>query len=165
MQTQTVEDAWACIEVRTATEADAAAVERVLQESFAEYKSSFTRAAYKASTPTKEEILKRLKEGPIWIAITDGEVIGTISAFPTGTVLCLRDLAVVPARRGKSLGKLLLVKAAKFAFRNGYRRMSLITTPFLTRAIREYEHFGFQRSQEGPSEFHGTPAYTMTKSF
>ncbi len=165
MQTQKAQDAWAGIEVRPATEADAASIERVLREAFAEYESHFTRAAYEASTPTEQEILDRLNEGPIWIAVQDGEAIGTISAFPRGSVLCLRDLAVVPAKRGRALGKLMLVIAAKFAFRNGYRRMSLITTPFLTRAIREYEHFGFQRSQEGPSEFHGTPAYTMTKSF
>jgi GNAT superfamily N-acetyltransferase len=159
------ENAWADVDVRTATAADTPAIEVVLSESFAEYESRFTRAAFEATTPTEAEILERLNDGPIWVAVHDGEVVGTISAFPKGSVLCLRDLAVTPKERGKSIGKLLLVNAAKYAFRNGYSRMSLITTPFLTRAIREYEHFGFRRSQEGPNEYHGTPAYTMTKRF
>src|SRR5260370_227302 len=41
--------------------------------------------------------------------------------------------------------------------------MYLSTTPFLDRAIRLYERFGFQRSDEGPLDLFGTPLFTMTK--
>jgi GNAT superfamily N-acetyltransferase len=163
MRDNHLEDAWAGIEIRTATAADAPAIEAVLSESFEEYKPRYTNAAFEATIPGRETILRRMEEGPTWVAVSEGEVVGTISAFPKGSVLCLRGLAVPPAERGKALGRLLLVHVARYAFHNGYRRMTLMTTPFLTRANREYEHFGFKRSKEGPREIHGTPFYTMTK--
>jgi GNAT superfamily N-acetyltransferase len=163
MRDNTIENAWAGIEIRRATAADAPAIETILSASFEEYKSRYTSAAFEATIPGRTTILERLKEGPIWVAVDGGDVIGTISAFPRGNVLCLRGLAVPPAERGKALGKLLLVHVARYAFRNGFRRMTLTTTPFLTRANREYEHFGFERSAEGPQDLHGTPVYTMTK--
>ena len=163
MRDSHMENAWAGVEIRQATPADASAIEASLSESFEEYKPRYPNAAFEATTPGRETILQRMEEGPIWVAVNGGEVIGTISAFPKGSVLCLRGLAVPPAARGKALGKLLLVHVARYAFNNGYRRMTLTTTPFLTRANREYEHFGFERSKEGPQDIHGTPVYTMTK--
>jgi hypothetical protein len=41
--------------------------------------------------------------------------------------------------------------------------MRLHTTPFLSRAIRCYERFGFVRSQDPPSNLFGTPLFTMEK--
>jgi len=165
MQSQKPNNAWADIEVRLATAADARTIHTVLTKSFEEYKARYTDAAFEAAVPPLERILERMKEGPVWVAEQRGEVVGTISAVPKGKTLLLRGLAVPPAERGRAIGKLLLVCVARHAFRNGYRRMTLSTTPFLTRAIRECEQFGFQRSQEGPHDLHGTPVYTLTKNF
>lgn len=156
---------WADIEVRLATAADAPQIETVLSQSFEEYRSRYTGAAFKAATPPQEIILRRMEEGPTWVAEQRGEIVGTISARPKGRTLLLRAMAVPPAERGRAIGKLLLVCVARYAFRNGYRRMTISASPFLTRALREYEQFGFRRSQEGPSEFHGTPVYNLTKTF
>jgi len=158
------EDAWASIEIRAATAAEALDIEHVLSLSFAEYKSSYTNAAFEVTSPSREKILKRMDEGTVWVAVHNGEVVGTISAIPKGREIRLRGLAVPPAERGRALGRLLLIHAARYALKNGFRRMSLSTTPFLTRANREYEQFGFQRSPEGPQSVLGTPTYTMTKT-
>ena len=158
------EDAWADIEIRAATLAEAPDIERVLSLSLAEYKSSYTNAAFELTAPSREKILKRMDEGPVWIAVHNGEVVGTISAIPKGNEIRIRGLAVPPAERGRAIGRLLLVHVARYAFKNGFRRMALSTTPFLTRANREYEQFGFQRSSEGPRSVHGTPTYKMTKT-
>lgn len=164
MQDSNTENAWADIDIRLATAADAPKIEAVLAQSFEEYRTQFTSAAFEVTAPPAETILKRMKEGPVWVAVQRGDVVGTISAVPKGRSLLLRDMAVPPAERGKAIGRLLLVYVARYAFRNRFRRMSLSTTPFFTRAIREYEQFGFQRSHEGPHEVHGTPVYTMTKT-
>ena len=156
---------WAGIEVRLATAADAPQIETVLSQSFEEYKSRYTSAAFKAATPPQEIILKRMEEGQTWVAEQGGEIVGTISAQPKGRTLLLRAMAVPPAERGRAIGKLLLVYVARYAFRNGYRRMTVSASPFLTRALREYEQFGFRRSQEARGEFHGTPVYEFTKTF
>jgi len=155
---------WAGIQIRLATAADAPKIETVLSQSFEEYRSRYTEEAFENTAPPTDTILKRMKEGPVWVAVQRGEVVGTISAVPKGRSLLLRGMGVPPAARGRAIGRLLLVHVARFAFQNRFRRMALTTTPFLTRAIRECEQFGFRRSEEGPREVHGTPVYTLTKT-
>jgi ribosomal protein S18 acetylase RimI-like enzyme len=41
--------------------------------------------------------------------------------------------------------------------------MLLSTAPFLDRAIRLYERFGFRRTNEGPHDLFGTPLFSMEK--
>jgi GNAT superfamily N-acetyltransferase len=155
---------WSGIEVRLATAGDAPAIKTILSQSFEEYRSRYTKAAFEAATPPEAVILGRMEEGPTWVAEQAGEIVGTISAKPRGRTLLLRAMAVPPAERGRAIGRLLLIYAARYAFRNRFRRMTISASPFLTRALREYEQFGFRRSQDGPWEFYGTPVYTMTKS-
>jgi ribosomal protein S18 acetylase RimI-like enzyme len=61
------------------------------------------------------------------------------------------------------IGELLLNQVERFAVAGGYQHLALSTTPFLTRAIRLYQQFGFQRTGEGPSDLFGTPPFTMVK--
>ena len=49
--------------------ADASAVAAVLAESFVEYKASYTEAGFAATTPTVDQIRKRMNEGPVWVAL------------------------------------------------------------------------------------------------
>jgi ribosomal protein S18 acetylase RimI-like enzyme len=72
-------------------------------------------------------------------------------------------MAVLPRARGKKIGWSLLKAVEHFARRQNCRRMFLSTTPFLHRAIRLYERFGFRRGAEGPHELFGTPLFTMVK--
>ena len=164
MQDQSNNNERADVEIRAAIDKDADAISAILVDSFAEYKPSFSKTAFQATTPDREEILNRLKEGPAWVAISNGKIIGTISAVPRGRVMLLRDLAVPPAARGRAVGKMLLVHAARYAYHKRYRRLSMHAAPFLTRALREVEQFGFHRIDEGNCELDGTtPVYTMTK--
>ena len=42
----------------------------------------YTDEAFAATTPTSEQIERRMSEGPVWLALLDGAVVGTISAAP-----------------------------------------------------------------------------------
>jgi ribosomal protein S18 acetylase RimI-like enzyme len=61
------------------------------------------------------------------------------------------------------IGKMLLDKVEQFAMAGGMRRMFLSTTPFLDQAIRLYERFGFEHTEEGPHDLAGTSVFTMEK--
>jgi GNAT superfamily N-acetyltransferase len=63
----------------------------------------------------------------------------------------------------QGIGRLLLQRVENFARENGYARLFLSTTPFLLRAIQLYEHFGFERGDEGSHDLFGTPIFTMSK--
>jgi putative acetyltransferase len=149
--------------IRLALPDDAPAIALVLSESFAAYEPMYTPGGFAATTPSAGVIAQRFGEGPIWVAERQGVVMGTASAVPKGTALYVRSVAVHPGVRGQRIGQALMRQVEDYAVAEGFRRMFLSTTPFLTSAIRLYERLGFQRSGEGPQELYGTPLVTMVK--
>lgn len=152
------------IQIRRAGADDAASIASVLSGSFAEYKTSYTPEGFAATTPTADEIQNRVNEGPVWVALSGDVIIGTVSVVPQGEALYIRSMAILPSARGQHIGELMLEQIESFAFEHAYRRLILSTTPFLTRAIRLYQRFGFRQSPEGPDELFGTPLFTMVKN-
>jgi putative acetyltransferase len=72
-------------------------------------------------------------------------------------------MAILPAARGRRVGEFLLREIEQFAVERGFKRLYLNTTPFLIRAIRLYEHFGFRRCADDPPDLFGTPLVAMEK--
>jgi putative acetyltransferase len=151
------------IQIRTAVPDDAASIASVLHESFVEYQSSYTPEGFASTTPAPDEIQARMNEGPRWVALRDNNIVGTVSVVPKDGSLYIRGMAILPAARGERIGEALLKQIESFAAEHNYRRLFLSTTPFLSRAIRLYEKFGFRRNGEGPHDLFGTPLMTMEK--
>ena len=151
------------IRIRRAESRDAPTIVLLLAEAFAEYRTLYTPAAYEATVIANQQVVTRIKEGPVWIAMLDGLVVGTVSVVPKGESLYIRGMAVLPSARGQRIGKMLLTHVEKFAASQGFSRLFLSSTPFLDRAIRLYETYGFCRTDEGPQELFGTPLFTMEK--
>jgi len=152
------------VQIRRAGPGDCAAIAALLYESFIEYEPLYTPAAFAATTPTSDDVLERMREGPFWVASESGKIIGTASVVAKSEGLYIRGMAVLPAARGRRTGWLLLAHMEDFAVQNGLRRLFLSTTPFLGRAIRLYERFDFRRTAAGPHDLLGTPLFTMEKS-
>lgn len=68
------------LEVRTAVPDDCARIASVLYDSFVEYESLYTAEAFAATTPTPDQIRARLNEGPVWVAVQNMSIVGTVSA-------------------------------------------------------------------------------------
>ena len=152
------------LQIREANPADGPQIAAVLAESFAEYKPLYTEKAYAATTPDGDTIQERFAQGTMWVAVFGGKIVGTVSAVPENQSLYIRSMAILPAARGAGIGERLLEEIENFAVMNGYQRLFLSTTPFLQRAIRLYEKFGFERNDEPPHELYGTPLVTMHKN-
>jgi len=151
--------------IRMALPSEAASIAFVLSESFKEYKSFYTDEAFAATTPTSDQILMRFDEGPVWVAISNDSIVGTVSVVPKGDgALYIRSMAVLPGARGQKVGEMLLKLIEDYASPREFVRLYLSTTPFLTRAIRLYERMGFKRSRKGSHELFGTPLFTMEKT-
>ena len=142
---------------------DIEAIAFALHESFAEFESLYTPSAFAATTPTASQIRDRWSEGPVWAAIQNGAVVGTVGAVPKSSGLYIRSMAVYPTARGQGIAWQLLKEVETFAINAHHKRLFLSTTPFLEEAIQLYEHFGFQRTDEGPQDLFGTPLFTMVK--
>jgi len=149
--------------VRRAGPEDAGAVAFVLKHAFSEYEPLYTRKGYEATAPNATEIVTRMQEGPVWVAARGQQIVGTGSVVLKETGLYVRGMAVLPTARGFGVGRLLLEHIERVAVEENCARLFLSTTPFLTRAIRLYEAFGFKATAEGPHELFGTPLLTMKK--
>lgn len=151
------------IQIRAASADDAVSIAGVLHAAFVEYEPQYTPAGFSATTLAAEGVLKRLSEGPIWVALQEGQVVGTVCAYLKASTCYMRGMAIVPAARGQRIGERLLEHVEQFAREQHAERLYLNTTPFLERAIRLYERYGFQRIEEGPLTLFGTPLFAMVK--
>src|SRR5258705_12954091 len=109
--------------IRLAGPDDAPAIAALLLQSFAEYEPFYTAEGFKATTPSSQEVLNRMNEGPVWIAIHDGAIVGTASVVTKGESLYVRGMAVLPSARGKRTGQLLLEHIERYAAEQKCRRL------------------------------------------
>ena len=152
------------VRVRRATPDDAAWVASVLRQAFAEYEPLYTEQAYAATTPGTAEIVARMGQGPVWVAVHKEQIVGTGSVVPKPEGIYIRGMAVIPSARRLGIGCRLLDEIQRFAIAQGCARLFLSTTPFLNTAIRLYEAFGFRRMNDGPHGLFGTTLFTMEKT-
>jgi putative acetyltransferase len=152
------------LEIRRASPEDAAAIAEVLHESFVEFRALYTDGGFAATTPGTEQVLMRMREGPVWVALRKGVVLGTAAAVVKGESIYIRGMAVLPNARGLGTGAELLRQIEVWAGSEGYTRLFLSTTPFLNSAIRLYERYGFRRADESLHDLFGTPLFTMEKT-
>ena len=151
------------MQIRKAKTEDAGDISNVLYSSFLELKPLYTEEGFAVTTPDRDGILRRMREGPIWAVLVNGLIVGTASVVPRPDGLYVRGMGVLPTARGMNIGRRLLELIESYALENGFSRLYLSTTPFLTRAIRLYEHFGFKRIKEETPDLHGTPLFSMEK--
>lgn len=149
------------VTLRGAEAADAAAIARLLERSFARHRHDYTDAGWAATVPGDDGVLMRLREGPIWVAERDAEVVGTVSAVERSPGVYLRGMAVLPAARGAGVGARLVHRVTAWARARRQRIVWLSTTPFLHAAIRLYEREGFSRAALGPDDLAGVPLFAM----
>jgi GNAT superfamily N-acetyltransferase len=149
--------------IRRAGPADDQAIAEVLYQSFLEFKPLYSDCGFAATTPGADQMLVRMREGPVWVALRQSVVVGTVAAMVKGESIHIRGMAVLPAARGSGAGAALLKQVEEWAARERYTRLFLSTTPFLGSAIQLYERFGFRRTEDGLHDLFGTPLFTMEK--
>src|SRR5580693_149223 len=152
------------LEIRCAGPEDAPAIAAVLHESFLEFKPLYTDGGFAATALGEAQVLARMQEGPVWVALRQGIVLGTVAAVAKREGVYVRGMAVLPKARGSRIGTKLLRQIEAWAASEGYIRLFLSTTPFLDSAIRLYQVVGFRRTDERLHDLFGTPLFTMEKS-
>lgn len=149
--------------IRNALMDECSAIASVLRQAFIEYEPYYTPAGFAATTPSSDQTRERWSEGPVWVAVQNGNIVGTVAVVPKSSGLYIRSMAVHPIARGQGIAGQLLNEIERFAVDHHHKRLFLSTMPFLKDAIRLYEKFGFQRSDEGKHDLFGTPLFTMVK--
>lgn len=152
------------ITLRRAIPGDAGRISKVLHDSFLQFKEFYTDKAFAATTVGKSEVLQRMKEGCVWVALKDKNVIGTVAIIKKGEDLYIRGMAVLPEARGLHAGWKLLKEVEKYAAENNFKSLLLSTTPYLPAAVHLYKKFGFEHIGEMDNSFYGTLIFQMRKN-
>ena len=92
---------------------------------------------------------RRSRHERIWIAESEGRIVGCVAVVDAGTRIAqLRWYLVDPSVRGAGLGSTLLDEAIAFARKAGYRTIFLWTVSLLAAAARRYAAAGFLKVEE-----------------
>jgi len=103
------------VTIRPATSRDAESISRMLHETFSAYSKNYAPDAASILTPTSEEVIVKLEEGPIWVAEIEGEIVGSVSLRIESEGLCIKSAAVRKDARGRGIWLKLLGAVNEFA--------------------------------------------------
>ena len=153
------------LEIRLATEDDAAAIADVLRDAFTVFREHYTAEAFDVVTPGPDIILGRFDEGPMWVAEIEGEVVGTVSLTTEPEGLYVRSMAVSPKAQGNGIGHLLLEAVDEYAASTEFERIFLYTTYFVPGAKEMYAKHGYEWVRDtAADDWHGTLGLEMDKT-
>jgi ribosomal protein S18 acetylase RimI-like enzyme len=137
-------------------------VSELLRRAFEEFEPLYTQKAFAATVQSQSGVLKRMEEGPMWVAESHTGIVGTVAAVCSSDLITLRGMAVSPQTRGLGVGRTLLDSAEEFARMQRVNHISLYTTAFLRSAIRLYQTAGFEFTQTAGFEFTQTAGFEFT---
>jgi len=134
--------------IRPITPGDNAALARAVRDTLAEFGAAKPGTAYyDEATDHLYELFSQTPCSAYFVAEVNGEVLGGGGIFPTqglpANTVELVKLYLLPAARGRGVGKALITHCFEAARANGYARVYLETTDELTQAIPLYERLGF----------------------
>jgi ribosomal protein S18 acetylase RimI-like enzyme len=101
------------IRIRPATEADFAPLLEVQQAAFGEYATVYKVSGW--TTETLESLQEDAKEKHIFVAESDGMVVGSVRFWTVAGVCVIRLLSVSPAHQGRGIGKALIQEIERVA--------------------------------------------------
>ncbi len=101
------------IQVRPATEDDFASLLHVQQAAFGEYNNVYKVSGWTAET--MESLKEDAKEKHIFVAESNGVIVGSVRFWTVGGVCVIRLLSVSPTHQGQGVGKQLMREVERIA--------------------------------------------------
>jgi diamine N-acetyltransferase len=151
--------------IRKATTSDAEELSGCLESAFKAFRGEYTFAAFRDTVPTASEMVRRLAEMCLFVAVAEsGEIVGTLGyRMVDEEEAHLRGMAVAPKYQGSGIAQRLLDAVESELHLRRCLRISLNTTQPLKRAVSFYEKNGYRPSGR-VSDFFGMPLYEFTKT-
>lgn len=123
--------------------------------------AAVARAAYErylarmdvAPAPVLADYDALVRTAQVTVAEVDGQVVGFVATRDQGPRTLLENVAVLPARHGQGIGRLLVDRAEREARRRGSTAIVLYTNEAMTENLALYPRLGYVetgRRQEGP---------------
>ena len=150
------------VQVRRAQVTDAEAIAGCLSAAFTRHRDEYTAGAYADTVLNSDGVRRRLQEMCLFVAVSDGAIVGTIGCMVNGSEGHLRGMAVLPHWQGTGVALALLQTAEGELKKNRCDCITLDTTAPLMRAVRFYSRNGYSASGR-VADFFGMPLYEYRK--
>ena len=151
------------VQIRRATESDAAAILNCLAEAFEPYRTEYTADAFADTTLNPQALKQRMARMTIFVAVAGNQVVGTIGcSLVSEEEGHLRGMAVLRSQQGSGIAAQLLDAAEQELRDRGRTLVTLNTTKPLQRAIRFYERHGYRATGQS-KDFYGMPLFEYRK--
>ena len=137
--------------LRKANISDAKALSECMQAAYAIYSSRLTGEAL---PPMTADYSEEIRDYPVWIAESDGTLVGGLILMPEESYLTIANVAVHPQFQGNGLGRGLLTVAEDEAQKLGYSELRLATHVLLTENISLYSHLGWSEIDRDESRIY-----------
>lgn len=153
------------LEIRLAVPGDELAIAEVLFEAFSTVREHYTDEAFEVVTPSAEAVRARFEEGPMWVAVLDSRIVGTVSVIFEPEGVYIRSMAVRADAQGLGIAHRLMEAIDEFWKTTARDRIFLYTTYFTTGARQLYEKHGYRWVRDTTAdEWYGTPGLEMEKT-
>jgi N-acetylglutamate synthase-like GNAT family acetyltransferase len=130
--------------LRTATQADAAAIRDLTRAAYAKWVPLIGREP----KPMAADYAAALRDHRIDLLEIDGDLAALIELIPAADHLLIENIAVAPARQGSGLGAGLLAHAEAIARAQGVAELRLYTNQRFVENIAFYRRRGFAVTRE-----------------
>ena len=110
-----------------------------------------TRLGGKTLPPMTVDYEEEIRSYPVWIAESDGILVGGLILMPEDDCMTIANVAVHPKFQGNGLGSSLMALGEAEAKRHGYSELCLATHLLLTENISLYRHIGW--TETGRDEY------------
>lgn len=150
------------LEIRVAAKSDLQSILFCLAQAFSPYREQYSQGGFADTVLDECALQERLKSMHLLVAISKGNVVGTIGAAVHAEEGHLRGMAVLPEFQGAGVAAHLLSSIEDWLRSQNCTRVSLDTTLPLRPAMRFYEKHGYLRSGR-VQDFFGMPLIEYIK--
>ncbi len=150
------------MEIREATNQDADSIRSMIFSILAEYDLMAEHEGVDADLGDIEANYMARGGSFDVVVDTNNLIVGTVGLYPLDAKTCeLRKMYLIPACRGKGMGRKLLDRVLDKAKSQGFERMVLETSSKLVEAIAMYKRYGFTRAEDFPTCLRCDQAYEL----
>ena len=130
------------MEIKQATPQDAELLHSLVQEAFAEYRTTMV-VPPSALAETLEEVRAAIETGQVFLAWDGPEAVGTVRYEVHPDYLYVGRLAVPPRYRGRGVGAALMVRLEELARDKGLPKVRLGTRQSMPGNLAFYSRLGY----------------------
>ena len=132
------------LQLRPASVADAARMQRIAAEAYAPY---LDRMGGQRPAPMDEDYAAAVADHEAWVVEADGEVVGFLVLVGREDAMLLDNVAVSPSHQGLGAGRALLALAVVRARADGLARITLYTNEEMVENLALYDRIGYAETR------------------